>query len=160
ETFLVESFLFEDTVSEAYAATGMRSGAKVTLRLLKPSFDSPGYIDLVRKLGAERPAAGQAVPAVLLRRFLAGRARPLPVLPNAQLNVDPNLASDGCLCLVEEFLGNRTLWGAIQAGELVGKETRIAGIVEPVLSGLAYAHAHNCTHANLTPYCIFLGADD
>jgi serine phosphatase RsbU (regulator of sigma subunit)/serine/threonine protein kinase len=160
ESFLILRILFEDTVSEAYEATGMTSGARVTLRLLKPSFHSPRYAELVRNLVPSQAPQRTGIPPVLLRRFWAGRGSPLPVLPGARLNLNPDLGSDGCLCLVEEYIGSRTLLGAIAAGEFAGAEPRIAGVAEQILTGLAYVHARDSFHANLTPYCIFLGDRD
>jgi hypothetical protein len=159
ERFRAEGLLFEDVVSEAHQARGLSSGARVGLRLFKPGFDSAEFVRLVEELISLGPASASPPPEILCRYF-AGRARPTPVESGLELEVDPDLASTGCLCLVEELAGNQTLMAAIRSGRMLGKEQRIVAITEQVLSGLAFAHDHRCVHGNLTPYCVFLGPED
>jgi len=160
DRFLVQGLLFEDTVSEAYEAIGTSSQARVTLRLFKPSFNMPRYAALVRELAPVGAPRSRGVPTAILQRFSGGRARPLPVHVGIEVEVDRNTESDGCLCLIEEYIGNRTLMAAIQEGQLVQDEPRIAAIACQILEGLYYAHDRGAIHANLTPYCVFLGPDD
>jgi serine phosphatase RsbU (regulator of sigma subunit) len=157
EEFTAVGRLFEDGITEAHEARGTASGARVTLRLFKPAFQGEPFVALVGGLVPSGPAEGADVPPGLLRRFAAGRARPLGFQPGARLTVDPDLGSEGCLCLVEEYAGNRTLADVLRTGELVGDEARAAGIVRHLLEALAAAHARGGPHGNLTPFCVFLG---
>jgi len=160
DRFKVLGLLFEDTVSEAYEAIGTASQARVTLRLFKPSFNTPRYAALIRELAPEGVPRSPGVPPAILQRFRGGRARPLPVHVGIEVEVDRNTDSAGCLCLVEEYIGSRTLMAAIQERQLILNEPRIAAIACQILEGLYYAHDRGAIHANLTPYCVFLGPDD
>jgi hypothetical protein len=159
EKLTIDGLLFEDVLSEAYEVRGQRSDARCTLRLFKPGFHAPAFLQLLRDL----PATGnhQAAPAAgILQRFLVGRARPLPVRNGAEVEVDPDLESAGCPCLVEELAGNQTLMDLIQSGRLTGDATRTRDLLGQLLGALGYAHQNGCVHGNLTPYCAFVGSDD
>jgi serine phosphatase RsbU (regulator of sigma subunit) len=159
ERLEIVRLLFEDNLSEAFEVCVASSRARATLRLFKPSFQSASYVELARGLVANQPALDEPVPRSILRRLAAGRARPLPIELGAVIEVDRNMDSAGCLCLVEEYVGNRTLLAAIRSGEFVGQDAAIAAIVDQILEGLEYAHGHGGIHENLTPYCIFLDSE-
>jgi serine phosphatase RsbU (regulator of sigma subunit)/pSer/pThr/pTyr-binding forkhead associated (FHA) protein len=160
EAFHVVRLLFEDVITEAYEAEGRTSGARVTLRLFKPTFQSPAFVELVRGLPASGSTQDLDAPPGILRRFHAGRVRQIPVQVGGDLTISRDLDGEGCLCLVEEYAGRETLMDAIRSGQLPGDEPRILRILEQVLESLRYAHQHGCVHGNLTPYCLFLGPGD
>jgi serine phosphatase RsbU (regulator of sigma subunit)/serine/threonine protein kinase len=160
EGFAVNRMLFEDTISEAYEARGLVSGAPVTLRLFKPAFQGDRYVALARELVPGEPPEESSLLPGILRRYRAGRARPTPVRAGQEVRIDSDLESPGCLTLVEEFAGSRTLMDVLRAGELIGDEARVTAVLSQLLAVLAEAHGRGCVHGNLTPYCVFLGPDD
>jgi serine phosphatase RsbU (regulator of sigma subunit) len=160
ERFTIGRLLFEDVLSEAYEVRGEKSMTRFTLRLFKPGFHSPAFLALLRELPATGHDHSPTSSPGILRRFLAGRARPLPVRAGAVVEVDGNLDSSGCPCLVEEFAGNQTLMDLIRSGELQGNSKRIGGLLCQILDALAYAHEMGAVHGNVTPYCIFVTDQD
>lgn len=160
EQFRVVRLLFEDDITEAFEAVGEISKERFTLRLFKPAFQSPKYVDLVRSL-VSAPAAfnGTISPGILLR-FQAGYAQPLPVRPQLLIAVRDDPADDAALCLVEQFAGNRSLHALISEEAPLTDAGRVLNLIDQILDGLEYAHNRGCIHANLTPYCIFVDTDD
>ncbi len=151
EPLRVEGLLFEDKLGEAHAAIGSRNGGRVTLRLVKPSYDIPPLRPLFR--GPFPPADA---PPAIARCFHSGRAVPVPVGPGVEVVVGPAADGVGALAAVEEYLGVRTLAAAIAAGEFVGDDAAVARVLVPVVEALRYAHARRVVHGRLNPHCVFL----
>ena len=151
EAFRITGFLYEDKLTEAFTAVGEGSGVPVCLRLFKPSYDTPDLERLIRGL----VATPEEAPAGVLRRYATGRGQPIPVSPGVGFTVNPMAETGGCLSIVEEHPGDRTLMAAIQSGECVGEEA-VVRVAVPLLEALHYFHQRGAIHGRLTPFCVFL----
>lgn len=155
EPFVVTAVLFEDRLTETFTATGAVSDVRVNLRLVKPQYDSPEIGRLVR----DTPPTPADAPPGVLRRFRVGRGTPVPVRSGTRFSVDGSATSGGCLAVVEEYAGDRTLMAAIADGAFLGNDEAVLRVAVPLLQTLDYAHARGALHARLTPFCVFVTDD-